>query len=202
MESASVQATPESARARIFREAARIYAFKGYAGTSIREIAEAAGVTKPLVYYHFESKERLYLALLLEAMDRWQAEVVAIVVRPDSAKARLRDLLGLMVREAREVPEILCFVTDALTLARRLPLDFDYMARGRELFQKYVDLIDDGQGNGEFRAADSTVVAATIVATVRLYVGAVMAGELDEVPENLDETLYGILVNGLEASNP
>lgn len=36
----------------------------GYAGTRIDDIARAAGVTKPIVYRHFESKKGLYLALL------------------------------------------------------------------------------------------------------------------------------------------
>ncbi len=42
----------------------RLFASRGYAATSIREIVEAAGVTKPVLYYHFQSKEGLYRAIL------------------------------------------------------------------------------------------------------------------------------------------
>ncbi len=41
----------ERARDRIVRAAVRLYPLHGYKGTSMREIAEAAGVTKPLIYY-------------------------------------------------------------------------------------------------------------------------------------------------------
>ena len=50
----------------IAREAARLFATRGYDATSVREIVEAAGVTKPTLYYHFGSKEGLARALLCE----------------------------------------------------------------------------------------------------------------------------------------
>jgi AcrR family transcriptional regulator len=56
-------------RALILREAGRLFARHGYAGTRIDEIAAAAHVTKPIVYRHFESKRELYLALLAKHRD-------------------------------------------------------------------------------------------------------------------------------------
>jgi hypothetical protein len=46
------------------REAGRLFARDGYAGTRLDDVAAAAHVTKPIVYRHFESKKALYLALL------------------------------------------------------------------------------------------------------------------------------------------
>jgi len=48
----------------IFRAAGRLFAERGYAGTRLDDVASAAGVTKPMVYRHFESKKALYAALL------------------------------------------------------------------------------------------------------------------------------------------
>lgn len=45
--------------------AARLFAERGYDATSVREIVEAAGVTKPTLYYHFGSKEGLAQTLLI-----------------------------------------------------------------------------------------------------------------------------------------
>jgi AcrR family transcriptional regulator len=53
-------------RALITRAAGRLFARHGYAGTRLEDIAAAAGVTKPIVYRHFESKKALYLALLVK----------------------------------------------------------------------------------------------------------------------------------------
>jgi AcrR family transcriptional regulator len=46
------------------RVAARLFADRGYDATSVREIVEAAGVAKPTLYYHFQSKEGLASALM------------------------------------------------------------------------------------------------------------------------------------------
>jgi AcrR family transcriptional regulator len=51
-------------RASVLRAAATLFAERGYSGTRLDDVAAAAGVTKPIVYRHFDSKKALYLALL------------------------------------------------------------------------------------------------------------------------------------------
>ncbi len=53
----------------IARVAARLFAAGGYDATSVQAICEAAGVTKPTLYYHFGSKEGLARALLTDPLD-------------------------------------------------------------------------------------------------------------------------------------
>jgi AcrR family transcriptional regulator len=56
--------TAEERRRQLFDQALTLFAERGYAATTMDDIAEAAGVTKPLVYQHFDSKRALYLELL------------------------------------------------------------------------------------------------------------------------------------------
>jgi TetR/AcrR family transcriptional regulator len=56
--------TISNARERLLETAIGMFAEKGYAGTSVREIVEQAGVSKPVLYYYFNSKEGLFLAIL------------------------------------------------------------------------------------------------------------------------------------------
>ncbi len=51
-------------RALVLRAGGAEFGRRGYAAARIEDIARAAGVTKPIVYRHFESKKGLYLALL------------------------------------------------------------------------------------------------------------------------------------------
>ncbi len=51
----------QETRGRILLAAASLFANKGYAGTAVREIVAAAGVTKPTLYYYFKNKEDLYV---------------------------------------------------------------------------------------------------------------------------------------------
>src|SRR3954452_6647407 len=65
---ASTKGEMNAAARDIARVAARLFATQGYEGTSVRTIVEAAGVTKPTLYYHFGSKEGLAQALLTSPM--------------------------------------------------------------------------------------------------------------------------------------
>jgi AcrR family transcriptional regulator len=56
--------TAEERRRQLFDVALSLFADRGFAATTMDDIAEAAGVTKPLVYQHFESKRALYLELM------------------------------------------------------------------------------------------------------------------------------------------
>ena len=54
----------DSTRERILKEASKLFAVKGYRGTSTREIAAAVGIRQPSLFHHFESKRAIMQALL------------------------------------------------------------------------------------------------------------------------------------------
>ena len=58
-----------------------LFAERGYRATTMDDVAEAAGVTKPLVYQHFSSKRALYL----ELVDSVARELLAAVARATAA---------------------------------------------------------------------------------------------------------------------
>lgn len=60
---------PGSTPAAIHAAAGRLFAERGYAGVSVREIAKVAGVDPSLVIRHFESKEKLFLATMQLDLD-------------------------------------------------------------------------------------------------------------------------------------
>ncbi len=64
-------------RTRIEDTAARLFAERGFAGTTIGEIAAEAGLSKPMLYRHFDSKQELHLALL----ERHRDELAAAPIR-------------------------------------------------------------------------------------------------------------------------
>ncbi len=60
---------PENARQPILDAAIIVFARQGYAGTSVQDILDEIGVSKPALYYHFESKAGLFRAILDHAYD-------------------------------------------------------------------------------------------------------------------------------------
>lgn len=61
-------------------KAAQLFAERGYASTTVDDIVRAAGVTKPMLYRHFDSKKHLYIALLEHYRDELAAAPLSRLV--------------------------------------------------------------------------------------------------------------------------
>jgi AcrR family transcriptional regulator len=78
---------PASARReQILDVSVQVFARNGFHSTSMNDVAEAAGVTKPVLYQHFDSKQDLYLALLDEAGNRLRMAVSKAVASAANGK--------------------------------------------------------------------------------------------------------------------
>lgn len=84
----------EAVRERLLHSAIDIFTERGYASATVREIVETAGVTKPVLYYYFGSKEGIYLEIMKEALEVFHSRLTES--EPDGARARegLRTLCG------------------------------------------------------------------------------------------------------------
>ncbi len=89
----------------ILKVAARLFAGQGYDATPVRTIAEAAGVTKPTLYYHFGSKEGLAQALLTEPVTGLVVAMRAEVEAPGDPVRRLERLAELHFEFCRTNPD-------------------------------------------------------------------------------------------------
>ena len=76
-------------RTRILDAALREFSAKGLAGARTEQIAAAAGVNKALLYYHFESKEKLYLAAFERAAEHVRDRSMAVFLREASPGERV-----------------------------------------------------------------------------------------------------------------
>lgn len=72
-----IKAQPSVAE-HLSRTALRLFALKGYTATSVSEIVEAAGVTKPMLYYYYGSKEQLARKLVVEPLQAHLAKLQAL----------------------------------------------------------------------------------------------------------------------------
>jgi AcrR family transcriptional regulator len=77
-------------RRQLLDVAVDVFATRGYFSTSMADVAAGAGVTKPVLYQHFESKESLYLELLADVGDRLLHEIQTAVSATQSPRDRVR----------------------------------------------------------------------------------------------------------------
>ena len=79
---------------RILQKALELFSEKGYDATSVREICEAAGITKPTLYHFYGSKEGVYRAIVEGSLERFRADMIFAL----SGEGSLRDQLVRMAR--------------------------------------------------------------------------------------------------------
>lgn len=97
--------TPVTARDRakaersdaILREAARLFAERGYNGVSLEDIGAAVGVSGPAVYRHFAGKQALLGAVLVKVSEDLVEGGTRVASAGRSAEARMRALIGFHV---------------------------------------------------------------------------------------------------------
>jgi AcrR family transcriptional regulator len=85
----------DAQRAAILARAAQLFAQQGYSGTSMNQVAEACGVSKPSLYHYVSDKYQLLVEITQGHVDRLRALVAeqAAAAAQQTPEARLRDLI-------------------------------------------------------------------------------------------------------------
>ena len=83
-------------RARLLEAGTALFAEKGYASTTVREIVARAGVSKPVLYYYFKNKEGIFLAILDWAAEKQEDLLAEVLDTPGTVLDRLIELFRLI----------------------------------------------------------------------------------------------------------
>ena len=75
-----------------------VFAREGYHAASMNDVAEAAGVTKPVLYQHFESKRELYLELLRDVGGRLEQAIAEATAHAGGPRQKVEDGLRAYFR--------------------------------------------------------------------------------------------------------
>jgi AcrR family transcriptional regulator len=90
----------------ILREAKALFATRGYAATSLDDVAAAAGVTKPVIYDHFPSKRELYFALMQRMRDELLREAGAALAATATPAQRFHAAIASYFRQVERDPDV------------------------------------------------------------------------------------------------
>lgn len=81
----------EQRRQQILEVAVDVFADKGYHATSMNDVAEAAGVTKPVLYQHFPSKREMFIEILSDIGDRLRDTISKATSNADGPRKQFED---------------------------------------------------------------------------------------------------------------
>jgi AcrR family transcriptional regulator len=92
-------------KGRILQLATRLFARQGFAGVSLRSIAEGVGISKPSLLYHFPSKDQLREEVLSEVFDHWARRLPSLVRAVTSRAGQSDELMNELVAFFNEDPD-------------------------------------------------------------------------------------------------
>ncbi|MHC4713570.1 MAG: TetR/AcrR family transcriptional regulator [Planctomycetota bacterium] len=158
-----------------------LFARKGFEATSVREIAESVGVTKPTIYYYFGSKLGLLEYVLDASFSPLVKRLDAINAREDGADAVkcLEDGVWAVFESAVERNDILRFVHNCAFGPADQPASRIIMEDVEEVVDQFRRLIHRAVGGGlveDRRAEQATIAFRGVIDT---YIVDYFMGKLD-----------------------
>ena len=185
-------------RATILQTARHLFVQQGFTATSIRQLAEEAGIGKATIYHHFANKQAIALALLDQELDVDRGLLAAIQAEADPRRrietavhaslAIFQQSMSLIQVVQREVP------------AGQVRLDAEFRAYWQAHVALIAAAITQGQAEGIFRAVDPEQAAQTLIAMIfGLVTSSLALGKTTPVPEEGAIHLLDIFYRGVEA---
>ena len=190
---------------KIYRTAARMIYEKGFAATSMNEIADAVDLTKPGLYYYVKGKKELLFSIMSFAMDLLEENVVA----PARELADAADRVGFVVREHAR---LLTHDTSALAILIDEVAGLSESQRHEitERKRAYFDFIrsdlDTLRDAGRLRPVDTTTATFSLLGMVMWIARWYQKGgrmNADQVVDDLSRiALAGVLANPASLPEP
>jgi AcrR family transcriptional regulator len=143
-------------RRRIQRAARTVFAEKGYAKTSIEQIAREASLSVGAIYLYFRSKEDLYVSLLEETLDLFDNELRQIRARSEvSAPERLRMAWSFLTQWAAtdvEASRVLRLISQPNVRNQLSDEVVESVGKGLAQVREHLGaIVQDGMASGQYR---------------------------------------------------
>lgn len=187
--------TVTSRRNHIYHEAAILFHQKGYAATSMRELAEKVGLEVSSLYSHIRSKEEILHDICLRLAQRFIEGLDLIENAPIDITSKLRKVIHLHISLATEdIYEFSVFHEEWRNLKGEELKSFMRMRRDYE--GRLVRMVELGIATQSLRHADPRIVIHTLLSSIRwvpmwYHEGREMS--IEQLADNLsDVLLYGI----------
>jgi AcrR family transcriptional regulator len=186
-------------QAELLAIAADLFADRGYVATTVRDIADEAGILSGSLYHHFDSKESMIDEILSTFIDQTLSSYEAVIAEGEGPKETFEGLVRTSLESMVDSrSEILIYQNEARFLAAEPR--FKYLPEAHRKFEKiWTGVLNKGIKSGEFRdSIDSRLVYRLVRDTVwtapRWYRP---GGSLK--PDRIIEQYLAALVDGVAA---
>ena len=179
-------------RQRIITTAAELFAANGYGVTTNKDVAEQAGITTGALYYYFDSKLEMYLAVYAELAARVNERLIGAMEAESTFAGKLRAVLEAVYQMNLEDPSIARFLgTARVDRLRHKELLLAIPNSPGEGAQLVGPMLDAGIDSGEVDADRRDVIAAVM--------RTIFVGLTDNSALSADPAYHRRAIDGIES---
>jgi len=192
----------ESIRERLMRSALTLFTQRGYSATTVRELVAQAGVTKPVLYYYFGSKEGLFLELMRTHFNHIEAMFETYREGEGDVLNRLMDFLErgfIHVRQNRDFIRLMHAVY--FGPPGEAP-PFDFNAYHQRFHDRIAHFLEEGIVKGEIRPGNSSDMAWVILGTLEIALEDQICNQATQIDGVTLHRLLKLVFEGLAAGSP
>ncbi len=155
-------------RPAIFQAAAHEFAQRGYDAAGVDRIADRARVNKAMLYYHYGSKQGLYVEVLRDMFRAVGTRTRTIAQGADSAEAKLDAWIVTIVEEAAARPWFPPIMLRELA-SGAAHIDGETFGMMNAVYTAVRDIIVQGRREGAFREVDPLLTYLTILPAILIF---------------------------------
>ena len=185
----------EKKRLEIFHQVVKIFSKKGFLETSMREIADTAGLGKSTLYDYFKTKDEILIYFFEDQLRDMTHEAQKIALQNLSADKRLRQIMEKYLESLQENKNLFLKL---MKESQRLKLESQKQVQAkRYAYQDLIRaLIDEGIREGVFRKVNSLLAACLLISSISsaVYDSRSMGTPQEMLQETLDIFFKGIEV--------
>ena len=138
-------------RNQILAIAARLFASQGYAATTVRDIADEAGILSGSLYHHFSSKEAIFQEILRSFIDSLIAQNEAVIAQSNGPLESLDGLIRTAFRFIEEQNAAVGLYQNESSILQAQP-GFEFLVEGAARIEEFwLGQLRAGQAQGVFR---------------------------------------------------
>ena len=194
--------TDKTTHDKIIQVAIRTFAEYGYAGTSMRKLAEELDITKAALYYHFPGKEEIFKACLSHSVEQLIDSVEEIAKLDISVWEKINTLINGMCKFSESSPYL-------FMLFKKLMAKEEDMKLGMEIMQEFFmrqkvaihKIFEDGVRNNELRDdVPINLLSSAMIGMIHHTTGPKMKmmNNIEQNPEEYTDELLKLIRGGFE----
>lgn len=181
----------------VIRSAAELFREKGYAASSMRDLAQKLGIEAASLYSHIKSKEEILQHLCFDMAAEFRKSLEEVEKLKVSSSERLRlGIVGHIQVMAKDLTASAVFMNEHRHLSE--PFLRDFLLLRINYINRFKSIIEEGVRSGEFKPnIDKKLAVMTLFSSLN-WMPMWYDPQSDIVPGDLGQQLADMLVNGIK----